>query len=414
MRTNLHPDVLATARGRRADEILRSCVHCGFCTATCPTYLETGDELDGPRGRIYLINAVLEENRGNAAAQQHLDRCLTCRSCETTCPSGVAYGELLDFGREVIERSVPRPAPRRWLRRLLRLSVPRPGLLKPVFRLAQAARPLLPGRLKTATAAARRRHYRVPAPSVAATGRRVLLLSGCVQSYATPNTVAAARAVLAHLGVAADIAPPACCGALEHHLGDPAAAARRARANLSSWQSRGVAYDAILSLASGCGVHIKDYPRLLAESEPGPAAAGFAGKVEDIGEYLASLDVSVLPRPQRAARVAWHAPCTLQHGQRTGAEIPGMLAALGYLLVPAGQGHLCCGSAGAYSLEQPQLSRALRDRKLAALGQNGPEVIATANVGCQLHLQSATPLPVRHWIELLAAGLTADGPVGGA
>lgn len=416
MRTELPIKLLDTTAGQRADAILRSCVHCGFCNATCPTYLIEGNELDGPRGRIYLMKDMLETGAVDAVARTHLDRCLTCRACETTCPSGVAYGELLEIGREVLESAPVRGPWDRLQRMLLRRVVPRPAVFGPLVTLGRMLRPLLPRRLRDAVPPPES-----PAPREAVLGRgadalrtpasarpggalgRVLLLEGCVQRVATPGVNTALRALLEARGIEVVTVPEeVCCGGLALHLGDHAEALETIQRNvaaLSPWLDR---VDAILSTASGCGVTVKDYARLTAEQpQLAQAAARVAALTRDVSEYLAALD-QPLTRGTSYQRIAWHPPCTLQHGQRITGVVERLLSGAGYELVPVADPHLCCGSAGTYAVLQPKLSATLRERKLAALESHQPEVIATANIGCQLHLAAGAGVPVRHWLSLLA------------
>ena len=403
MRTQLHSDILATDQGQLANSILRSCVHCGFCNATCPTYLETGNELDGPRGRIYLINAVLEENQGNATALHHLDRCLNCRACETTCPSGVQYGDLLNIAYQQMRPSTTRT----WRQKLLRFSL---GRLLPatfvagmLYKIAYWLRPLLRKSLAAqlpppVKAVVYKRQDSGQPPSAL----RFLLLPGCVQSYTRPAALAAAKAILEHLGAMVDVAPATCCGALHYHTDQHQRAGYFAQRNLQTWQQQRPPPNAIISLASGCGIHLKSYPSLF------PEQASIYIPIKDIAEVLVDFDLSLLPKlPQesRISRVAWHKPCTFQHGKPIDADIPKLLAHVGYQLAEVADNHLCCGSAGAYSLEQPIMSMRLKHKKLTALLQDKPEIIATANIGCQLHLTTGTEVPVQHWIELVAAPL---------
>ncbi|MFP5507017.1 MAG: glycolate oxidase subunit GlcF [Gammaproteobacteria bacterium] len=401
MQTTLTPEHLDTAAGREADAILRSCVHCGFCTATCPTYQLLGDELDGPRGRIYLIKQMLEGQPAGRETQRHLDRCLTCRACETTCPSGVRYGRLADIGRAVAEQRIERPWTERAYRRLLRAVIPHTARFGALLRLGQMLRPVLPAALR-AKVPVRQHAGAWPAPRHA---RRMLVLAGCAQSSATPNTNAAAARVLDRLGISLLVAPEAgCCGALSHHLSAEHETRDFMRRNIDAWWpevEQGV--EAIVTTASGCGVMVKDYGALLHDD---PAYAAKAARISaltrDLGEVLAGEDLSVLRRASTdRRRIAFHAPCTLQHGQQLPGLVEGVLTGLGYELAEVRDGHLCCGSAGSYSLLQPELSSRLRDGKIANLERAAPALIATANVGCQLHLQSAARVPVMHWIELL-------------
>ena len=394
MRTNLPAAALATPAGARANDILRSCVHCGFCNATCPTYQLLGDELDGPRGRIYLIKEMLEAGVANATAQTHLDRCLTCRACETTCPSGVRYGELLEIGRDIVEDAVPRTWFERLQRRWLKAVVPFPARLRAWLRLGVVFRRFAPEPLRALIATP------PPAPPHAASSEAssVLLLGGCVQSVMTPQVNRHLASLLSARGVGAQMAEgEGCCGALALHLGDAEAARVAMRGNLERLPWQGV--ERIVSTASGCGVTLKSYAQTLAEDEQSVSAArDFVSKVCDVVELLEGFEFK---RHTEFRRVAWHAPCTLQHGQRLAGQVEALLARAGYELVPVRDGHLCCGAAGAYSVLQPDIATALQGRKIEALTEHGPDVVATANIGCQLHLRAATDIPVMHWVELL-------------
>jgi len=396
----LHPDFAATDHGRRAQELTRACVHCGFCLATCPTYLELRDERDSPRGRIYLIRQLLESGEASARTRTHLDRCLTCRNCETTCPSGMQYGQLLDIGRELMEERVPRPPPARLLRQLLRAVFSRPGLLTPALRLGQLLRPLLPGALKSLVPP-RQRVGPLPATTHS---RCMLLLEGCVQRAATPATNAAARRVFDRLGISlASAAGAGCCGAIHQHLGDPHAARAAVRRNIDAWWpaiERGA--EAVVSCATGCGSMLADYGRLLAD-DPAYAekAARISALARDAGEVLQGEELERLAVDRAVGRVAVHTPCSLQHGLKQPALIRQVLTRAGVELAATREDHLCCGSAGTYSLLQPGLSRRLRERKLDALTGDAPDLIATGNIGCQLHLQGGGDTPVVHWLELL-------------
>ena len=412
MRTQIPEATLATARGQCADEILRSCVHCGFCNATCPTYQVRGDELDGPRGRIYLIKGLLESSPTSdvAVARTHLDRCLTCRACETTCPSGVRYGELAEIGRELVQEAQPSSG---LVRRLVLAVVPRPKLLKLVTTLGRLVMPLLPRHYRRLVA----RPPKVPLVSAEASNpnRRKLgeassdsphqptaepkawLVQGCVQRVVTPEVNAHLAALLRTRGYQpVSNREEGCCGGLALHLGDTAAAQGAMRSNVAANAQPNS--DVIISTASGCGVTLKDYGRLLGS----PEAASFATKVKDASEVLDGHRFDRRPvRGRIAATVAWHPPCTLQHGQRITGIVEGILRDAGYRLVDVRDSHICCGSAGAYSLLQPGLAGELKARKAAALTQERPDVIATANIGCQTHLDDAVDVPVVHWIELL-------------
>ena len=408
MRTELDPRILATDAGREADSILRACVHCGFCTATCPTYQLLGDELDGPRGRIWLIKEMLERDAAGPDTRLHLDRCLTCRACETTCPSGVRYGQLLDIGRAHLEQTLPRPLGDRALRWLLKTMVPSPRRLRMPLRIGQWLRPVLPERLRDRIPLLQARR-RLPHSGVRHE-REVILLAGCVQSLATPQTNRDTVAVLDRLGIRGVEAPAAgCCGALPHHLGDPDAARTLARRNVDAWSPLlDAGAEALVMTASGCGVEVREYGDLLAaDPEYAERAAEISRRTLDLSEFLVHEDLAAL-RLRGAPKVAWHAPCSLQHGQQVRGTVEQILDAVGVTRVPVADAHLCCGSAGTYSLLQPAISDELRRRKLDALAAGGPDLIVTANVGCQTHLASTSEMPVRHWIELLADGLARE------
>jgi glycolate oxidase iron-sulfur subunit len=400
MQTRLSADILSTPQGQAADKILRACVHCGFCTATCPTYQLLGDELDSPRGRIYLIKQMLEGNAVTRATQTHLDRCLTCRSCETTCPSGVQYGKLVDIGRELVEHRVSRGMLEHFKRYLLRKVVPYPARFTALVKLGSLAKPFLPAKLKR----------KVPVLPVAAPrpsqqhARKMLIAEGCAQSVATPDTNSATARVLDKLGIQLISAPNVgCCGAVSQHLAAPEEAAGFIRRNIDAWWpyvEQGV--EAILSTASGCGVMIKDYGELLKDD---PAYADKAQRISaltrDIVEVLANEELDKLNIKPASVKVAFHCPCTLQHGQKLTGKVEALLMKLGFELTAVADSHLCCGSAGTYSVLQPELSQQLLQNKLASLQQGEPDVIATANVGCQMHLATRAEVQVKHWIELV-------------
>ena len=404
MQTTLSPQARLLPRAEEAESILRSCVHCGFCNATCPTYQLLGDELDGPRGRIYLIKQVLEGNEVTEKTQLHLDRCLSCRNCETTCPSGVDYHNLLDIGRAVVDAAVPRSPSQRLLREGLRKVVPNATLFKSLTQLGNTFRPLLPDSLKSKLPAditpAKAR------PSVRH-ARQVLLLEGCVQPGLSPNTNAATARVLDRLGISVKpIAEAGCCGAVDYHLNAQDAGLERARRNIDAWWP-GIENGAlaIVQTASGCGAFVKDYAHLLSHD---PAYAAKALRVSELAkdlvevlrdEPLENLDI------QGDLRLAFHCPCTLQHAQKLAGAVESVLLRLGFNLSAVPDGHLCCGSAGTYSITQPVLARQLRDNKMNALESGNPQVIATANIGCQTHLSGAGRTPVRHWIELIEEAL---------
>ena len=401
MQTSLLDTVKNTPEGREADAILRSCVHCGFCTATCPTYQVLGDELDSPRGRIYLIKQMLEGGPVTAKTQLHLDRCLTCRSCETTCPSGVQYGRLVDIGRAVVEERVPRSFKERVQRRILRALIPYPRRFAALLRAGQFLRPLLPAALRDKVPAPQAQGAaRWPAPRHV---RKMLVLDGCVQPSAAPNTNAAAARVLDKLGVSLIRASGAgCCGALSHHLSAHDEAQNFMRRNIDAWWPHVEAgAEAIVMTASGCGTVVKEYGLLLRNDAAYAAkAVRISALTKDLSEVLAGENLAALAVKGRC-KIAFHSPCTLQHGQAINGVVETLLRRSGYELSPVADAHLCCGSAGTYSILQPELSRQLRTNKLAALQAGGPETIVTANIGCQLHLQDDAAVPVKHWIELL-------------
>ena len=409
MQTNLAGFIRDTPQGREADAILRKCVHCGFCTATCPTYQLLGDELDGPRGRIYLMKLLLEGAPATGKTQLHLDRCLTCRACETTCPSGVQYGRLVDIGRAMIDQAVVRPLHQRMLRALLRAVLPRPRLFASLLRIGQMLRPVLPRALKEKIPGHRRAAVRATICAAAGRARRMLLLEGCVQPAMAPQINDAAAQVLARLGVALESAPAAgCCGALRFHLDAHDEALDDMRRNIDAWWPQIEAgCEAIVITASACSVMAKDYGRLLAnDPEYAARAARVSALARDVAEVIASERTRLVPLLQaidpELRRVAFHPPCTLQHGMQIRGVAEDLLRAAGYQLTPVPDSHLCCGSAGTYSILQPALSGKLRANKLSALASGMPEIIATANIGCLSHLQGGTALPVCHWIELIA------------
>ncbi|WP_349569970.1 glycolate oxidase subunit GlcF [Azotobacter salinestris] len=402
MQTHLNEQALALPRGSEAEGILRSCVHCGFCNATCPTYQLLGDELDGPRGRIYLIKQVLEGAEPGASTREHLDRCLGCRNCETTCPSGVQYHHLLDIGRAQVERQVPRPLGQRLRNAGLRALLPHPLVFKTLLRTGESCRPLLPETLRAKLPRRIQPAGSRPQPRHA---RRVLLLEGCVQPGLSPNTNAAAARVLDRLGISVTAVREAgCCGALDYHLDAQDTGLERARRNIDAWwPALEDGAEAIVQTASGCGAFVKDYGHLLAGD---PRYAAKARRVSELARDLVEVlrDEPLERLGIRAdLRLAFHCPCTLQHAQKLGGAVEEVLARLGFQLTAVPDAHLCCGAAGTYSITQPALSRRLRDNKLDALESGQPPLIATANIGCQVHLDGAGRTPVRHWIELVEA-----------
>ncbi|MES2899658.1 MAG: glycolate oxidase subunit GlcF [Pseudomonadota bacterium] len=407
MQTNLADFIKGTADGDEAEAILRACVHCGFCTATCPTYQILGDELDGPRGRIYLIKQVLEGAPVTQKTQLHLDRCLTCRACETTCPSGVKYGRLADIGRKLVEQRVQRPLGERIKRTMLRELLPNTWLFKPAYRLGQMFKPVLSPALQDKLARTPRAG-RWPQREHA---RKMLVLAGCVQPAMGPNINAAAARVLDACGVQLMVAPKAgCCGAVRFHLNAQQAGLDDMRRNIDAWWPFVDQVEAIVMTASGCGVTVKDYGHLL-QHDPAYAekAARVAALTRDLSEIMPEFEqqLGARLRGKLAKRVAYHPPCTLQHGQQIRGLAEGVLRAAGVDVMLCADSHLCCGSAGTYSVLQPELSKALRDRKLEALQATGAELIVASNIGCQSHLQSGTDTPVTHWIELLDQALSS-------
>ncbi len=407
MQTKLSEEFKGTADGDEAESILRKCVHCGFCNATCPTYQLLGDELDGPRGRIYLIKQLLEGGEVTRSTQQHLDRCLTCRNCETTCPSGVEYGHLVEIGRRLTDERVPRPAGERASRWLLKEGLTSP-LFSPAIKAGQALRQWLPASLRSKVPAPRggtrpRRAAWAPHP------RKVLLPGGCVQPAMRPEIHAATVRVLDAAGIETLCASgEGCCGALRTHLNDRDGGLADMRRNIDAWWplvSAGTV-EAIVVDASGCSQMIKEYGYALREDpDYRDKASRIAAATRDLSELLPDLVRALKDRVQaEGKRLAFHAPCTLQHGQ----ELRGVetqLAALGFDVKVPAESHLCCGSAGTYSVLQPALATRLRDRKLGNLLPLGADCIASANIGCIQHLQSGTEVPVRHWIEALGAAL---------
>ncbi|KKW67120.1 glycolate oxidase iron-sulfur subunit [Lampropedia cohaerens] len=409
MQTNFSDAARALPHADEAERILRNCVHCGFCNATCPTYQELGNELDGPRGRIYLIKQFLEHDVVSAATQEHLDRCLTCRNCETTCPSGVEYHKLLDIGRPAIDARVRRPASERLLHEGLRQALPRPGLFRALFRTGQALKPLLPRRL------ASKMPRQIPAPGQRPQPRhtrRMLMLEGCVQPTLSPNTNAAATRVLDRLGISIEpVREAGCCGAVDFHAGTWSGqrdGLARARRNIDAWWPRlQHGAEAIIQTASGCGAFIKEYGYLLRDDpQYAEKARAVSAKALDLFEVLAQQDLESI-RIQSEEKIAFHCPCTLQHAQKLGALAQQVLTRLGLNLTTVPDAHLCCGSAGTYSITQPELAKNLRDNKLDALESGHPDRIVTANIGCQSHLDGAGRTPVRHWIEVIDEALHA-------
>jgi glycolate oxidase iron-sulfur subunit len=415
MQTHFSLAQLADADVADSEKILRACVHCGFCMATCPTYLLTGDELDGPRGRIYLIKEMLESSaKASATVARHIDRCLSCLSCMTTCPSGVHYMHLVDHARRHIAETFERPLPDRWLRRLLATVLPNPKLFRLSLRLAGIGRPfagLLPGRLKTLLALAPMRlapASPVDRPQVfAAEGPRrlrVALLSGCAQTVLKPGINEATIRLLTRHGVEVVVAAGAgCCGSLTHHLGEEGPALASARANIAAWsrEIEGEGLDAIIANASGCGTTLKDYGFMLREDPAWAAkAASVAALARDVTEVLA--EIGIKPAVEAGAlRVAYHSACSMQHGQKLHRPPRALLEAAGFELAEIPEAHLCCGSAGTYNILQPQFAEPLRRRKIENIRSTGAAAVATGNIGCIQQLESGLGMPILHTVELL-------------
>ncbi len=413
MQTHLAPEFKDTRDGQAAEAILRKCVHCGFCTATCPTYQLLGDELDGPRGRIYLMKQVLEGAPVTRSTQLHLDRCLTCRNCETTCPSGVEYGHLVDIGRKIVEERVERPLKERSVRWLLKEGLTSP-LFGPAMKMGQMVRPLLPAALKNKVpAASGPRAHQWPTRSHP---RKVLMLLGCVQPAMMPNVNSATARVLDAAGIQTLVADGAgCCGAVRTHLNDAEGGLNDARRNIDAWWPLvdGLTSDgkveAIVMNASGCGLAVKEYGHALAhDSAYADKARRVSELTRDLSELLPDLATALKGKLRQAGarKLAFHPPCTLQHGQQLRGGVEVHLNALGFdVSVASNESHLCCGSAGTYSVLQPELAYQLRDRKLGNLAPLQAQTIISANVGCIQHLQSGTATPVKHWVEVLDEAL---------
>ena len=397
MQTELADFIKDTDEGRLADSILRKCVHCGFCTATCPTYQILGNELDGPRGRIYLIKQMLEGREATQKTQLHLDRCLTCRACETTCPSGVNYSQLLDIGRGLIEGKVKRKVFEKVQRRLLCTIIPSPNLVRIGLGVARALKFVLPENL------------RVKIPPREVTGkwpeprhsRRMIIHQGCIQRVVKPAINLAAAKFLDCQSISAICTNDKCCGALAHHLGNKELAMQYARRNIDAWVPKlENGAEAVVSTASGCGSAIKEYKDLLAQDPEYSSKAEFvSSRTIDLSELKIERDMQKAIR-STPKRVAFHSPCTLQHGQKVAGNVESILKRCNIEIASVNNAHLCCGSAGTYSILQPELSGKLLDDKLLCLQGDNPEVIATANIGCLLQLQTKSQVPVKHWVEI--------------
>jgi len=402
MQTRLQPALLATDAGREADSILRSCVHCGFCTATCPTFLLTGNELDSPRGRIYLLKEYLESGKATRITRTHLDRCLVCQSCETTCPSNVQYHRLIAIGQGMLAQDVAMPLSTRIRRGFLLAILGSPGLFAVLVRLGRLLAFLLPASLARQLPE-KLRFDDITADSSEST-RKVVLLQGCVQPSLSPDTVNATAVVLREMDIrCVRIRHESCCGAMHYHSGHQDIGLARARRLIDQLLAElDAGAEAIISTASGCGNFIKDYGSLFAHDDPYRIKAErVVHAIRDIGEFLASEDLSAL-NATGSQTLAFHSPCTLQHGQQLGGVTEKLLKQLGFTLAPVSDSHLCCGSAGTYSLFQPAFAAELRRQKLQALEAGEADSIATANIGCQCHLAGGTSKQVRHWIEYVA------------
>ncbi len=408
MQTKLADDIKGTRVGDEADAILRSCVHCGFCAATCPTYQELGDELDSPRGRIYLIKQMLEGNTVTNRTQIHLDRCLTCRACETTCPSGVKYGRLVEIGREYIDTKVNRSLSERVIRKALRTVLPHPQRLAPLITISKILKPFLPAALKKKVPVTQT----VQSSPQSNHARKMIILAGCAQSVIKPGTNGAAIKILDQLGITLTV-PPAtgCCGAVSYHLTKHDEGLEFMRRNIDAWwplvdPAGNAPHEAILVTASGCGAMVKEYGAAL-EDDPAYAdkAALISTLAKDPCEIVANENFSSLKLNIPGKKIAFQSPCTLQHAQQLHGRVEKILRQLGFELTNVPNDHLCCGSAGTYSILQPGISQALLQNKLTALMSNRPDIIATANIGCHMQLETSTSIPVKHWLELIAEAM---------
>ena len=399
MQTFISSNLINTADGREANRILRSCVHCGFCTAACPTYRLLGDELDSPRGRIYLIKGLLEGDVTTQKSMLHLDRCLTCRACETSCPSGVEYGHLLDIGRKHLEQKINRNWISKFQRYVLRQVLPYRNRFKYLLKLGQCVRPVLPGNLKTA----------IPVPEKHKPGRvmqhdrKMVLFSGCVQPALSPQTNISATRILGKFGIEAlTVHGESCCGAIDFHMAETGRAERFMKSNIDTWWPYVEAgIEAIVSTASGCGVMLKDYAYLLRDDpEYSGKAAKICSLIRDISEIISQEDLELLRKQigGDTKKAVFQNPCTLQHGQKLQNNTEMVLQRLGFDLIPVSDSHICCGSAGVYSIFQKKISGHLQYQKIKNLLAGQPDVITTANIGCQVHLQKVSSVPVKHWI----------------
>jgi glycolate oxidase iron-sulfur subunit len=411
MHTNIHQVFAKTAQLAEAKEIISNCVHCGFCTATCPTYQELKDERDGPRGRIYLIKQFLETGSLTQKSRVHLDRCLTCRSCETTCPSGVKYGRLIDIGRELSEQVLPRPATEKIIRWALARVLPNASLFSSLLFLGQTFKPLLPKVLKNKIPKQRK-----ASPWPASSHSRIMLsLAGCAQSSAAPNTNAATARVLDALGITLVEMPKAgCCGAVNYHLSEHDQGLAAMRNNIDAWwPAIEAGAESLVVTASGCGAMVQEYGSLLKDDVQYAHKAEKVSKLAvDISQVLLNEDLSpLIAQTQSSAnteKVAFHCPCTLQHAMGQSGAVEKVLTKFGVNLAKTSDQHLCCGSAGSYSILQPKMSKKLLANKITALTADNPSRIVTANIGCQLHIDTVAKVPVDHWIELVDENITAN------
>lgn len=398
MQTNLADFIRETEKGQVAESILRKCVHCGMCTATCPTYHLLGNELDSPRGRIYLMKQALEGVQPTRRTQLHLDRCLTCRSCETTCPSGVQYGQLLEIGREIVEEQVPRKIVDRVIRAALVYIIPNSTIIRFQLGFARSIKWLLPKKLRRQIPEKERAVPWITSEH----SRKMIIHQGCIQRVLKPNINSAASRYLNAHSFAAIRAEDGCCGALGLHLSDQKFFLKHARKNIDAWWPHIEAgAEAIVSTASGCGVTIKEYAHLLRDD---PNYSSKARKVSSL-----TIDISEIPQTESDDRsksefksVAFHSPCTLQHGQKINNTVEQILNRQGVDTVTVRNSHMCCGSAGTYSILQPKLSQQLLDQKITDLEAESPECIVTCNIGCLVHLSTASSVPVKHWVEILS------------
>ncbi len=397
MKTDLADFVRDTDDGRLAESILGKCVHCGFCMATCPTYLLLGNELDSPRGRIYLIKQTLEGAEPTRTTQRHLDRCLTCRSCETTCPSGVQYAALLDVGRRIVDERVDRPMLDRIMRKALCFFVPRTFLVRFAMEFSWILRPMMPRKLRMQIPPCERG----TAWPAARHPRKVILHQGCVQRVVKPRINSAAARYLDKGSISVVKVDDGCCGAVGLHTGDHDAGLDMIRRNIDAWWPQiESGAEAVVSTASGCGITIKDYGTLLRGD---PDYAEKAQVISSLALDLSELEVDYSQSVNRKTpkRIAFHAPCTLHHGQKVSAKVEQILLRAGFETTRVSNMHLCCGSAGTYSILQPEISQQLLDNKLRDLSEDSPQAIATANIGCLMHMQTKSDIPIKHWVEFL-------------